>query len=300
MSCTSNAASELESGIAASLSVLLLDEPVLSVRVLDTHRRDHRFARVRTGDQRELFVKAFHASAAAGFEAEASAYQQLAGRDLSPRLLRIDWSMRLLVMEARGSTRLRDLSARPLRAKLEAVPTLYADLLDLRSVRPSRDYRARLAHHVRSLAGVPQLHDLPSEKVIADLVDAMAEIPVHGDFQPSNILVDDETLVIDFESFGLGVPAVDVARVAYNPTIDLSAPERSALAAEMLDRVRAKTGVQTSALQFAAACCYWAITCAGYFSTVAADDPSAARSSDVALLSRRPLDLAAELWNEGH
>lgn len=287
-----------EEAVRATLRTGLGDAG-LTAQFLPTHRSAHRLARLRSSHGDDLFVKAFAPWQQDAFTLEVAIYRQLHRTGIAPRLVHVDEAARLLVTEAAPCTRLSDLGAPLIRRHLAHVPAIYTALVGLRSLRPSRNHARRLVKHHAMIASSPEAEGLPAPSVVIQIVEGMAEMPVHGDFQPANLLADAATLrVVDFESYGPDVPAVDVARIAYNPLLPLDAYERSDLAAEMLYGLSCQWGVATSSREFAAACVYWAVTCAGYFrKVVAAHGREGALPAEAPVLATRPLALAADLWN---
>lgn len=93
---------------------------------------------------------------------------------------------------------------------------------------------------VRRYAALPVLHD------IADHLAALPRTLVHRDFQSQNILIhQDSAWLIDFQGMRPGLPQYDVASLLYDPYVDLSASERSALL-EHYKRVARRGGMQVA------------------------------------------------------
>jgi len=271
----------------------------IKVEYLDAHRVDHRLGTVRAGAGSVFFFKAFAAEDSEGFATESAAYAQLQGRGLAPSLVCIGASARLVVLEFdEAAVRLSDLGARAVRRHLPAIPTLYASLIGMDGPRRPRDRSASLKRGYGQVGGVSDTARLPRPEVVLSLLDAMPSFPTHGDFQPSNVLAGSGSLLaIDFESYGWDIPALDVARTAYNPLLPLTVTERMELAEEMLAQIVSKTGVATSSRQFAAACIFWAVECASYFNTILhGAEESVSWFAEARSLASEPLVLAAELW----
>lgn len=275
-----------------------LQLPGVTLEVLESHRRDHLLGWIRGAPQGELFFKAFSRGALTEFMTERSVYEQLEGSHAAPRLVLSDLKSLLLITEAVTPRRLCDLDADGIRGVVSRIPPLYEAVVGLRSCHAGHGRGARLKRHYSTIRNLIQVNELPQEAVLLEVLENLPELPVHGDFQPSNVLVNKGSLtVVDFESYGPGLASVDVARMAYNPLLPFDAIERAELTAEMLARIAFRFGVKVSPRQFAASCVYWAITCSSYFTRVR-ELSSEAPSADILTLSTRPLELASQLWNE--
>lgn len=74
--------------------------------------------------------------------------------------------------------------------------------------------------------------ELPALQAIATRLAELPRTIVHRDFQSQNILIHrGEAFMIDFQGMRPGVPQYDVASLLYDPYVDLSSSERTALLA---------------------------------------------------------------------
>lgn len=271
--------------------------PAAEVRVLRAHRRDHLLAVCTTGEER-LFVKAFAPDSEGDLRREWSAYRRLAGVPGVPVLHHADPVARVLIIDYVPGGRLGSARGVALRDALGSIPSLYAATTTGQlTVAPAHpEYPSAWAR----LDGRDECAHLPSPQDVWPIVAAMPARHVHADFQPSNVLLDgNRAVVVDLESYGTDVPALDVARMAYNPVLDLDDGERDALAWAMLGRLEAIGLPPVSRRELAACCVVWAVSCASYFTRVLATQPDALdHSPEAAVLSTEPLRMATRLWHQ--
>src|SRR5665648_860491 len=271
--------------------------PAAAFEVVQTHRQDH-LTGVLTYGRRRWFVKAYDPHSVADLRTECRAYQRFTARGLVPRMHHVDLEGRFLVTDLIDGGRLGVLTGSRLRSALQTVPDLYTALTTgSPGAPPSHEAYWSAWTAIGSTAQHP---DLPDPDQVLQITSTMAALHVHGDFQPSNILMaGDRPVAVDLESYGPDIPALDVARLAYNPVLDLEAGERDALAWQMLDRLHFHGAPRTSARGLAACCVLWAVTCARYFQGVLRDQPDAAQHSpEVKVLATAPLQLASRLWHQ--
>lgn len=269
------------------------------IEPIETHRRDHLLAIARDRTGRSYFVKAFAASDEHGFRNEVDVHTHFAGRRLTPRLRYVDSTARVLVTDLGPPFRLSQLDSDDLLTHLCLVPDLYARSMGGPAASPSPITTEEFGRHYARVADRPGCAGLPGAEEIVAILRSRPHVPVHGDFQPSNILTDGQgtVVVIDFESYGRGLPAIDVARTALNPLLDLTYEQRHLFAQRMLEAIEAGGYPPIDPLGYAAACAYWAVCCTAYFSGIIAADPAViAVSPEVAVLATEPLEICAELW----
>lgn len=282
--------------LQALAAVVAWATPRVEVQVLRAHRRDHLLA-VCTSGRQQWFVKAFHPASQADLHQEWSAYRRLAEVPAVPTLHYADPTSRLLITDFVAGKRLGALSGGALRRAIPGIPGLYASMtMGSPTAAPAHpEYRLAWSQMSR----LPECAQLPVPDEVWPIVGRMAARHVHADFQPSNVLVGPSGLTaVDLESYGPDVPALDVARMAYNPAFDLDDGERDALAQGMLDRLEFDDRLHVSRRELAACCVMWAVTCAAYFTRVLATQPDVLMDSpEVAVLAREPLRLASQLWH---
>ncbi|MEJ2579783.1 MAG: phosphotransferase, partial [Kineosporiaceae bacterium] len=268
------------------------------IEVVSAHRRDHVLASCRTAGGLR-FAKAYAPEAVDDMKNEFAAYARWNGLPSVPRVYLADAEARLLITDHVPGGRLSDLRGAALGAALAGVPALYSSLTTGPFGRaPEHPGYARAW---RELEGRADCRGLPHPSVVWPIVSALPARTVHGDFQPSNILLGGNgPMAIDFESFGLDVPALDVVRLAYNPALGVDWGTRGALAADMLDHLAHDDGaVAITPRQTAACCVLWAVSCAAFFTRVLADQPQVvSHSPEVLMLATEPLRMAVRLWNQ--
>jgi len=268
-----------------------------TLRVIASHRPDHLLG-VFTHEERRWFVKAYDEDSLADMTTEWRAYQQFGKLGVVPRLHHVDPDSRILVTGFIDGGRLSELTGATLRTTLERIPALYGTLTTGPTVAapPHEKYLSAWNEVQPRSAHL----GLPSPAQVLQITSQLPAMTVHGDFQPSNILVDAQRLVaVDFESYGPDIPALDVARLAYNPLLDVDLPERDALAQQMLDDLHTRGTPRTSRRELAACCVLWAVACARYFWQVQRDQPDAEQHSPEArVLATVPLQFASRLWHQ--
>ncbi len=268
------------------------------IKVVSVHRLDHMLAIYQTADGLR-FAKTYAQEAVHAMRNEFATYSRFNGLPIVPRMHLADAEARLLVTDYVSGGRLSELRGAVLESALAAVPALYSSLSTGHPGRAPKHREYPLAW--RELEGRTDSRGLPPPSVVLPIVSTLPAHAIHRDFQPSNILIGDNgPVAIDFESFGLDVPAMDVVRLAYNPALRISWNTRGVLAADMLDRFAYEHGaLAISPRQLAACCVIWAVSCAAYFTRVLADQPQVtSHSPEVPMLSTEPLRMAVRLWNQ--
>lgn len=103
------------------------------------------------------------------------------------------------------------------------------------------------AHFGLDATTVQRYADLPVMHDIATRLSALPRVLVHRDFQSQNILIrEGDAWLIDFQGMRPGLPQYDVASLLYDPYVELSGEERSALL-EHYKRVARQAGMEIPA-----------------------------------------------------
>lgn len=273
--------------------------PTTSLEILQTHRRDHLLA-VATGSRgQRWFVKAFERSALTTFRTETSLYRVFDGQGIAPTLRFVDEAARVIATDVVEGGRLGDLPVGEVHGSTAALPALYVALCGRPIGRARHETFDALAEEWLTLAARPEGEWLPDSGTVISILRSLPRYAVHGDFQPSNVLIgNDGPLAVDFESYGLGLPGMDIARMAYNPQLLLTDDQREGLAGEWIERLDVQGFEPLSSRAFAACTVAWAVSCAAYFQSILESDPATATHTPEAVpLSVLPLKFASKLWN---
>lgn len=276
--------------------------PLVGIEGLGTHRSDHLLAVATGADGTRWFVKAFAPAAAFDYLREVAIYKRFAFDGVVPSLRFTDPQRMIIATDFVVGGRLGELDAARVASVIPRLAALYATITDPSPLAKADDEAdGTLYKSWAEVAHLPSAEGLPEPAVVERILLDVPRYAIHGDFQPSNVLVDESgPLVVDFESYGPGIPATDIAKMAYNPLLAIDDADRGALADEMLGALENRGVPRVELRQFAASTVLWAVSCAAYFQTVRAASPeSEIAAPEVVPLSTRPLELAATLWNRG-
>ncbi|GAA3674673.1 hypothetical protein GCM10022376_12560 [Yimella lutea] len=180
---------------------------------------------------------------------------------------------------------------------LPRIPEVYASIFGIRCWRGAQPDRSDVQDSYDSLAR-SATSELPGAATVLDILSDLPGVATHGDVQPNNVLADDrDVYVVDYESYGPNLPAIDIARFACNPAFHMTHDQRSELAREMFAQLAVCGFPVASYEQYSAACVYWAVSCASYFQMVCGrTEASDTALPEYELLAPRPLKVAAETW----